>query len=103
MNYRGIHLIEELLVTLLLVLEVIVLISGFFRLSDEDITVALVVENDLLNGVVGLEQAFFVRELSNVVGCLRVVRGELLVDGLVFLLLSEVLLVVAELVGLHVE
>jgi hypothetical protein len=91
-------LVEEGLVTLLLVLEVVVLVAGLFGLSDKDVTVALVVPNDLVNGVVNLEEAIFVGELGDVGGRLGVVGGELLVDGFVTLLLGQILLV-----GLHVS
>ena len=103
MNDSSVHLVEELLVTLLLVLEVVILVTSLLRLSNKDITVTLIVEHNLLNRVVSLEQAFLVGELGNVDRSLGVVRGELLVNGLVLLLLGEVFLIVAELVGLHVE
>ena len=95
-------MVEELLVALLLVLEVVVLIAGLFRLGDEDVTIALVVPDDLVNRVLNLEKTIFVGELGDVRGSLGVVRAQLLVDGLVTLLLGQIFLV-GLLVCLHVE
>ncbi len=103
MHDRGVHLVEQLLVTRLLVLEIVVLVTGFFRLSDEDIAIAGVVENKLLDNIVSFENAFFVREFGNVRRRLGVQRSQLLVDVFFLLLLSQVLLVLAKLVCLHVE
>jgi hypothetical protein len=44
----------------------------FFGLFDEDVTIALIVPNNLIDSVIVLEDAFFVRELSNVFGRLRI-------------------------------
>jgi hypothetical protein len=60
------------------------------------------VEHDLVHHVVVLVDSLLVRELGDVVRCLGVVGGELLVDNFVLLLLGQVLLV-RLLVGLHVE
>ena len=103
LDNRRVHLIEQLLVTLPLILEVVVLVTSLFRLSHQDIAIALIVEDYLLNSIVILKNALFVRKFGNVRWGHRVLRCQLLVDGGIFLLLGKVLLVVAELVGLHVE
>ena len=61
-----IHLIKQLLVTLPLILKVVVLVTSLLRLSHQDIAIALVVEHNLLNSVVILEYALFVRKFGNV-------------------------------------
>lgn len=55
-----------------LLFDVVCLITVFFGLFDEDVTIALIVPNNLIDSVVVLENAFFVRELSNVFGRLRI-------------------------------
>ena len=66
-------MVEELLVALFLILEVVILIAGLFRLGDEDVTIALVVPDDLIDGVLNLEETIFVGELGDVGRSLGVV------------------------------
>ena len=69
----GVHLVEELLVALFLILEVVILIAGLFRLGDNDVTIALVVPDDLIDGVLNIEETIFVGELGDVGRSLGVV------------------------------
>jgi len=101
LNDGRVHLIKEGLVALLFVFEIVVLVTSFLRLGNKDVTIALVVPNDLVNSVLNFKETVLVGELGNVVGGLWVVRAELFVVGCIFLLLSEVFLV-GLLVGLHV-
>ena len=66
-------MVEELLVALFLILEVVILIAGLFRLGDKDVTIALVVPDDLIDGVLNLEETIFVGELGDVGRSLGVV------------------------------
>ncbi len=78
------------------------MISGFLGLSDKDVTVAAVVEHNLVDYVVVFENALFVRELGDIVRSLWVVGSQFLVDNFVLLFLCEILLI-GLLVGLHIE
>jgi len=57
-----------------LVVKILILITSLVRLKHENVTVARVMENDLLNDVFSLKDALFVREFCNVDWGLGVVR-----------------------------
>ena len=53
-------------------------------------------EGHLIHDLLNLEASLFVRELGQVVGSLRVVRGQCLVHGGLLLFLSKVLLCIVD-------
>ena len=88
-----VHLEEHLVVLALLSFSNRGLIFGLVGLLPQDVALGSVMEHTLDNIVFLLKDAVLPRELDDVVGSLRVEGLEILDNGLVFLLLSEIFLV----------
>ena len=79
----------------LLLIPVLFLVASLIRVSEQDVTISLVMEDELVDDTLGHVGALLPRELGKVMGSLRVVRGEDLELDFVTLLCGELFLVVA--------